>query len=163
MISIASELDEEIENIPPSHVIALRYKTINSGLFYIPWHKDNGDNDGLKTAPIVSISIGDSCEFLVCNEKPVINSSHPITSPVNLSHRIKINSGDVLVFGGKSREIFHSIHQVFENTAPPQLPLESERINLTCRHTPHLFGREDEFSKIPKNIGVNNQFYRLIE
>jgi len=70
------------------------------------------------------------------------------------------------LFGGASRFIYHGIYEMFPDTSPSFLPLTAGRINITCRYTPHLLGREMEFATVPadelkKRDPSNNPFYNL--
>jgi alkylated DNA repair protein alkB family protein 1 len=82
-------------------------------------------------APLLSISIGLDCVFLMGtedrNEKPIA---------------LKLSSGDLIVMYGKGRRAFHGVPRVFPGTAPTYLqnwdPLFSEyishtRININIR------------------------------
>ncbi|KAK1432497.1 hypothetical protein QVD17_09394 [Tagetes erecta] len=77
-------------------------------------------------SPVVSISIGDSTQFMY--------------GPNNDVHKLKdvlLESGDVLIFGGDSRLIFHRLHSILPNSAPEQLlqavGLRPGHLNLTLR------------------------------
>ncbi|KAI3727023.1 hypothetical protein L1987_66831 [Smallanthus sonchifolius] len=91
-------------------------------------HQDCDESyDSLRRGlPVVSISIGDTAEFLYGHSRDKYKSN-----------RVLLQSGDVLIFGGKSRLVFHGVKQVLPNTAP--LPLLQEtalrpgRLNLTLR------------------------------
>ncbi|KAI3785835.1 hypothetical protein L1987_44961 [Smallanthus sonchifolius] len=91
-------------------------------------HQDCDESyDSLRRGlPVVSISIGDTAEFLYGHSRDKYKSNS-----------VLLQSGDVLIFGGKSRLIFHGVKQVLPNTAP--LPLLQEtalrpgRLNLTLR------------------------------
>lgn len=79
-----------------------------------------------KGLPVVSISIGDSAEFLYGDERDV-----------NKAENVLLESGDVLIFGGESRHIFHGVKTIIPDTAPSAL-LETTRLlpgrlNLTFR------------------------------
>ncbi|KAK6118215.1 hypothetical protein DH2020_048001 [Rehmannia glutinosa] len=80
----------------------------------------------LKGLPVVSISIGDSAEFLYGDRRDVNEAEH-----------VLLESGDVLVFGGASRHIFHGVKNIIPNTAPHGLlkhtKLRPGRLNLTFR------------------------------
>lgn len=114
--------------------------------------------------PVVSFNIGDSCDFLVNRERPKVNVTHPLSNPANLAHRILFESGDVVIFGGPSRLIWHTIYKIHQNTAPQFLPFQNARLNFTFRYTPKLLGDEARFatqeaSKLPKD----NQFYKTTQ
>lgn len=76
--------------------------------------------------PVVSVSVGDSAEFLYGNQRNV-----------NKAEKVILESGDVLIFGGESRHIFHGVMSIVPNTAPPALleraKLQPGRLNLTFR------------------------------
>lgn len=79
-----------------------------------------------KGLPVVSFSIGDAAEFLYGDEKDV-----------DKAENIVLESGDVLIFGGKSRRVFHGVTAIKPNTAPKALleatNLRPGRLNLTFR------------------------------
>lgn len=159
------DLDSTQTWLEPTHLILLYYKIITPppANGYIPWHQDNGDNDGDAAYPVISFSIGDSCEFLVTDTKPRISSSEPKNSlPNNLVAKCKLDSGDVLSFGGASRSIWHSIQKIFPDTAPEFFPFESGRLNLTFRYTPELIKREDEYKTVrAEDLTKDNKFFRI--
>jgi alkylated DNA repair protein (DNA oxidative demethylase) len=48
---------------------------------------------------------------------------------------VELRSGDLLVFGGPSRRIFHGVPKVRNGTAPAGLGLPPGRLSLTLRET----------------------------
>ncbi|KAK2981801.1 hypothetical protein RJ640_010318 [Escallonia rubra] len=76
--------------------------------------------------PVVSISIGDSAEFLYGDKRDY-----------DKAEKVLLESGDVLIFGGKSRQIFHGVKSIIPNSAPPGLlrrvNIRPGRLNLTFR------------------------------
>lgn len=76
--------------------------------------------------PVVSFSIGDSAEFLYGDERDV-----------DKADKVLLESGDALLFGGKSRHVFHGVTSIIGKTAPETLlarsNLRSGRLNLTFR------------------------------
>ncbi|KAI3512215.1 hypothetical protein L1887_19503 [Cichorium endivia] len=79
-----------------------------------------------KGLPVVSFSIGDTAEFLYGNERDI-----------EKAELVKLESGDVLIFGGESRHIFHGVSSIVPDSAPRML-LEATnmfpgRLNLTFR------------------------------
>ena len=79
------------------------------------------DRDELEfDAPVISISLGDSCLFRLGGR----TRSEPTRS-------IRLSSGDVLVLGGASRLAFHGVDRIYPGTSG-LLP-EGGRINLTLR------------------------------
>jgi DNA oxidative demethylase len=116
--------------IPPA-LIAIwkavaRYPTLPEAClinFYGPpakmgLHQDRDEADF--DAPVISISLGDSCLFRVGGLK----RSEP-TRP------FRLNSGDVLVLGGRDRLAFHGVDRIYPGTS--RLLPEGGRINLTLR------------------------------
>ncbi|ESQ40034.1 hypothetical protein EUTSA_v10014289mg [Eutrema salsugineum] len=57
---------------------------------------------------------------------------------VEKAEQVKLESGDVLIFGGESRMIFHGVKSIIPNSPPKCLLNESKlrtgRLNLTFRH-----------------------------
>ncbi|KAJ9536056.1 hypothetical protein OSB04_un000782 [Centaurea solstitialis] len=76
--------------------------------------------------PVISISFGDSGVFLYGFDRNIDKASS-----------ILLESGDVLVFGGKSRLIYHGVKSIIPNSAPlallQQTMLRPGRLNLTFR------------------------------
>ncbi|KAK9280891.1 hypothetical protein L1049_003782 [Liquidambar formosana] len=91
-------------------------------------HQDRDESRGslMRGLPVVSFSIGDSAEFLFGDQKDA-----------DKLDKIVLESGDVLIFGGKSRHIFHGVSAIHLNTAPKALLEETNlrpgRLNLTFR------------------------------
>lgn len=85
-------------------------------------HQDK-DEDSL--APVVSLSIGDTCTFRFGNTE---TRSKPYRD-------IRLQSGDMFVFGGPSRLAYHGVPKIFPHTAPADCGLPHGRINLTLRMT----------------------------
>jgi alkylated DNA repair protein (DNA oxidative demethylase) len=48
---------------------------------------------------------------------------------------VELRSGDLLVFGGPSRRIYHGVPRVLEGTAPQGLGLPPGRVSITIRET----------------------------
>ncbi|MFE1439081.1 alpha-ketoglutarate-dependent dioxygenase AlkB family protein [Streptomyces sp. NPDC058739] len=80
------------------------------------------DADEKSDAPVVSLSLGDSCVFRFGNTG---SRSRPWTD-------VELRSGDLFVFGGPSRLAFHGVPRVLPGTAPAGLGLTG-RLNLTLR------------------------------
>ncbi|KAK1433818.1 hypothetical protein QVD17_10735 [Tagetes erecta] len=80
-------------------------------------------------SPVVSISIGDIAEFYYGDTREEDKLNH-----------VLLESGDVLIFGGKSRHIFHGVKRIWPGTRPIQLFQETHmipgRLNLTLRQAP---------------------------
>lgn len=87
------------------------------------------DRDEASSAPVVSLSLGDSCTFRFGTPE---NRGRPYTD-------VRLESGDLVVFGGPSRMAFHGVPRVFDGTAPAWcrevLGAEPGRVNITLRET----------------------------
>jgi alkylated DNA repair protein (DNA oxidative demethylase) len=81
-------------------------------------HQDRDESEF--NAPVISISLGDSCLFRLGGR----TRSEPTRS-------LRLSSGDVLVLGGASRLAFHGVDRIYSGTSG-LLP-EGGRINLTLR------------------------------
>ncbi|MQM25972.1 alpha-ketoglutarate-dependent dioxygenase AlkB family protein [Glycomyces albidus] len=82
------------------------------------------DKDELSKAPVISLSLGDTCVFRFGNTE---SRSRPYTD-------LELHSGDLFVFGGPSRLAFHGVPRILPGTAPAWLGLTG-RLNLTLRAT----------------------------
>ena len=76
-------------------------------------------------APVVTISLGDTCVFRMAG---VDRRTSPFTD-------VLLESGDLLVFGGPNRLIFHGVPKVLDGTAPAGLGLPPGRLSITVRET----------------------------
>lgn len=80
------------------------------------------DSDEKSDAPVVSLSLGDTCVFRFGNTE---TRTRPYTD-------VELRSGDLFVFGGPSRLAYHGVPKVQPGTAPPDLGLTG-RLNITLR------------------------------
>lgn len=83
------------------------------------------DGEEPSSAPVVTISLGDACVFRMAG---VDRRTGPFTD-------VRLESGDLLVFGGVNRRIFHGVPKVHPGTAPPGLALPPGRLSITVRQT----------------------------
>jgi alkylated DNA repair protein (DNA oxidative demethylase) len=83
------------------------------------------DKDERSDAPIVSLSLGDSCLFRFGNTR---DRKRPYTD-------IELRSGDLFVFGGETRLAYHGVPRIFPGTADPAIGLTDGRLNITLRET----------------------------
>jgi DNA oxidative demethylase len=83
------------------------------------------DGEEPSAAPVVTISLGDACTFRLAGLDRRVG---PFTD-------VEMRSGDLLVFGGPSRRIYHGVPKVFPGTAPGGLGLPPGRLSITVRHT----------------------------
>ncbi|MFI9170098.1 alpha-ketoglutarate-dependent dioxygenase AlkB family protein [Streptomyces lincolnensis] len=80
------------------------------------------DSDEKSDAPVVSLSLGDTCVFRFGNTE---TRTRPYTD-------VELRSGDLFVFGGPARLSYHGVPRVHAGTAPPELGLTG-RLNITLR------------------------------
>ena len=90
-------------------------------------HQDRDENDF--DAPVVSISLGDSCLFRVGGRK----RNEPTRS-------FRLGSGDVVVLGGAARLAFHGVDRIYPGIS--SLLPDGGRINLTLRRVTRSAARK---------------------
>jgi alkylated DNA repair protein (DNA oxidative demethylase) len=83
------------------------------------------DGEEPSDAPVVTISLGDTCTFRMAG---LDRRTGPFTD-------IELRSGDLLVFGGPNRRIYHGVPKVAVGTAPDGLDLPPGRLSITIRQT----------------------------
>lgn len=83
------------------------------------------DGEEPSDAPVVTISLGDACTFRLAGTD---RRTGPFTD-------VRLDSGDLLVFGGVNRRIFHGVPKTFTGTSPGGLDLPPGRVSLTVRQT----------------------------
>ena len=83
--------------------------------------KDESRESIARGAPVVSFSIGDAARFLFGG----LRRRDPV-------EKLRLESGDVFVFGGPARLRYHGVSRIEPGTAPAGLPFEG-RLNLTFR------------------------------
>jgi DNA oxidative demethylase len=95
--------------------------------FYAPDARLGLHQDGEEPsdAPVVTISIGDTCTFRLAG---VDRRTGPFVD-------LALRSGDLLVFGGPNRRIYHGVPKVFPGTAPDGVGLPPGRLSVTLRET----------------------------
>ncbi|MEU1342504.1 alpha-ketoglutarate-dependent dioxygenase AlkB [Streptomyces sp. NPDC005827] len=80
------------------------------------------DADERSPAPVVSLSLGDTSVFRFGNTE---SRGRPYTD-------VELRSGDLFVFGGESRLVYHGVPRVYPGTGPAGLGLTG-RLNVTLR------------------------------
>jgi alkylated DNA repair protein (DNA oxidative demethylase) len=81
------------------------------------------DHEERASAPVVSISLGDSAIFRFGNTE---TRGRPYTD-------IELHSGDLVVFGGPSRYAYHGVPKILPGTGPTEIGLTRGRLNVTLR------------------------------
>ncbi|MBT2506401.1 alpha-ketoglutarate-dependent dioxygenase AlkB [Streptomyces sp. ISL-98] len=85
-------------------------------------HQDKEERSG---APVVSLSLGDTCVFRFGNTE---GRGRPYTD-------VELASGDLFVFGGPSRFAYHGVPKVLPGTGDPAIGMAGGRLNITLRET----------------------------
>lgn len=85
----------------------------------------HADRDEKSLAPVVSLSLGDSCVFRFGNTG---NRGRPWTD-------VLLESGDLFVFGGPSRLAYHGVPKTLPGTGPGGIGLAAGRLNITLRES----------------------------
>lgn len=83
------------------------------------------DKDEESAAPVVSLSIGDTCVFRFGNTE---HRGRPWTD-------VELCSGDLFVFGGPSRFAYHGVPKVAPGSCLVDCGLRSGRLNITLRES----------------------------
>jgi DNA oxidative demethylase len=83
------------------------------------------DGEEPSPAPVVTISLGDTCVFRMAG---VDRRTSPFVD-------VELRSGDLLVFGGENRRIYHGVPKVLDGTGPATLGLPPGRLSITVRET----------------------------
>jgi alkylated DNA repair protein (DNA oxidative demethylase) len=83
------------------------------------------DKEERVSAPVVSLSIGDTCLFRFGNTG---NRNKPWTD-------VELVSGDLFVFGGPSRFAYHGVPTTYPGTADPDIGPATGRLNITLRES----------------------------
>jgi alkylated DNA repair protein (DNA oxidative demethylase) len=112
----------------PSHPDAVRYRPDAAIVnLYAPGARLGLHQDGEEPsdAPVVTLSLGDACVFRLAG---VDRRTGPFTD-------LTLASGDLLVFGGVNRRIYHGVPKVLDGTAPADLDLPPGRLSITLRQT----------------------------
>jgi alkylated DNA repair protein (DNA oxidative demethylase) len=98
----------------------------------------HADRDEQSPAPVVSLSLGDTCVFRFGT---VAGRGRPWTD-------VLLESGDLFVFGGPARLAFHGVPRVLAGTADPGAGIEGGRVNITVRQS----GLDDPGSTRPASL-----------
>ncbi|MGI8331794.1 alpha-ketoglutarate-dependent dioxygenase AlkB family protein [Actinomadura scrupuli] len=83
------------------------------------------DRDERSRAPVVSLSLGDTCVFRFGNTR---DRNRPWTD-------VELESGDLFVFGGPARLAFHGVPRILPGTGDPALGMSGGRLNITLRES----------------------------
>ncbi|MED6204736.1 hypothetical protein PIB30_011709 [Stylosanthes scabra] len=125
IVSEAMALANKLPPITPDICIVNFYS--RNGRLGLHQDKDESEESLRQGLPVVSFSVGDSADFLYGD-----------TRDVDKAKKLVLESGDVLIFGGNSRNAFHGVSAIHPMTAPATLLQQTNllrpgRLNLTFR------------------------------
>ena len=110
-----------------THILTLWYPNTSG----IGWHVDGyGGNDGDQGAPVYSLTLGNSCLF----DYKLVGTKAKIS--------VRLDSGDLIVFGGPQRLMYHAVSKVFMGSFD-KLDGFNARINITARTCSDLSVEDD--------------------
>lgn len=124
LMECAQKFKTEVEAVDKSliykdvtHMLTLLYPTTKG----MGWHTDGyGGNDGDEGAPVYSFTLGNSCVF-----------EYKLVGTKDIKE-VTLNSGDIIVFGGPQRLMWHRVKNVIKGSFN-KLENFDARINLTLR------------------------------
>jgi alkylated DNA repair protein (DNA oxidative demethylase) len=85
----------------------------------------HADRDEQSLAPVVSLSLGDTCVFRFGHPR---DRGRPWAD-------VSLESGDLFVFGGPSRLAYHGVPKTLPGSGDPDIGLASGRLNITLRES----------------------------
>ncbi|KAJ4978331.1 hypothetical protein NE237_009111 [Protea cynaroides] len=118
-----SDVEKVLPQMSPDICIVNLYT--ESGKLGLHQDQDESPESLRRELPVVSFSIGDSAEFLYGKNRKI-----------KMANKVVLESGDVLIFGGDSRLIYHGVSRIIPKSAPSSLVKETNlrgRLNLTFR------------------------------
>lgn len=110
------------EGKPPTVGVANFFET--SGTMQM--HQDTQESSQAIDAgyAVMGICLGEACELSYSTEAPAAGRK---------PKAVRLESGDVYLFGGDSRLMYHGVTKVIPRSAPPSLRLLPGRLSLTLR------------------------------
>jgi alkylated DNA repair dioxygenase AlkB len=122
----ASRIDPTLTPVYPDLCIANYYT--ESGRMGMHQDKDESRTSIQQGLPVVSISFGDSGDFAFSSSPP-----SAALDTASTAQTVRLDSGDILVFGGRSRLMWHGLQKVHAQSGPRELFMRRGRLNLTFR------------------------------
>ncbi|XP_058729238.1 uncharacterized protein LOC131601445 [Vicia villosa] len=117
-------VEDILPSMTPDICIVNFYST--TGRLGLHQDRDESVESLQKGLPVVSFSIGDSAEFLYGDQRDAEKAEN-----------VLLESGDVLIFGGDSRHVYHGVSSIIPNSTPEELVQDTGlcpgRLNLTFR------------------------------
>uniref|UniRef100_K3X2W0 Fe2OG dioxygenase domain-containing protein n=1 Tax=Globisporangium ultimum (strain ATCC 200006 / CBS 805.95 / DAOM BR144) TaxID=431595 RepID=K3X2W0_GLOUD len=112
----------ECKGMKPDICVVNYYKKAGRNGMHID--KDESEEAMAMGSPVISFSIGSAAEFAFIDHYPEGQEAVPV---------VRLETGDVLVFGGPSRKVVHALTRVYPNTQPEWLRMRPGRLNFTFR------------------------------
>ncbi|KAF1315805.1 Alpha-ketoglutarate-dependent dioxygenase alkb, partial [Globisporangium splendens] len=112
----------ECKGMNPDICVVNYYKKAGRNGMHID--KDESEEAMAMGSPVISFSIGSAAEFAFIDHYPEGQEAVPV---------VRLETGDVLVFGGPSRKVVHALTRVYPNTQPEWLRMRPGRLNFTFR------------------------------
>ena len=127
----ASEACPSIPSLSPGVALVNFYG--HAGRLGMHQDKSEGRDSLARGAPVVSLSIGDSCDFAYSESRP--DGADAVEARLGSARQksVRLDSGDVLLFGGPARMLFHGVTKIHANHRPKELRMLPGRLNLTFR------------------------------
>eukprot|EP01043_Picozoa_sp_COSAG02_P003575 COSAG02_NODE_88_length_38629_cov_457.967999_12_plen_374_part_00 len=159
VVTAACRADSSMPRMSPTHLL-LNYYGKGCG---ITTHIDSAENDGEGDRPVVSISLGNTCNFELKHKRHAWKDGYTCDTPPGPCHRVPLSSSDALLFGGTCRMLQHTIvgrtfhdgtfiRAITPKTAPANLDLGEEllpghgvRVSFTFRESHDLIGSEHKY------------------
>jgi len=138
LVFAAQSASPVMPTMTPSHVMLVHYAHGTRVQPKIFWHKDDAPNDGRNDRPVVSVSLGESCDFRLCHGWSF--RRHRELEASGKMHTLRLESGDAVLFGGPARYMHHTVQCVHAGTCPAHLLpiLGHSRLNVTFRDAPDV-------------------------
>jgi alkylated DNA repair dioxygenase AlkB len=155
VVALARRADPSMPTMTPTHLLLNLYRKGRG----IPTHADDAPNDGSGDHPVVSISLGNTCHFMLKHRHDRWKHGFQPTGPC---HSVQLAHADAILFGGSCRMIQHAIEGRRiagrglvpcwrRGSGPPDCAVlrhlelragDGVRINFTFRDAPEVIGHE---------------------
>ena len=133
LVGAARRADAAMPPMAPTHLLLVHYSRGQHVRPAIAWHKDDAPNDGKNDHPVVAVSLGESADFQLCAGWS--RARQAALDAAGALHRVRLESGDAILFGGPLRYAHHAVSRVHvDSCARHLLPLlGGARLSLTFR------------------------------
>eukprot|EP00850_Spirogloea_muscicola_P002278 SM000008S22367 [mRNA] locus=s8:1207457:1209665:- [translate_table: standard] len=156
LVELAQSLAKEAHSLTPvtmgstydPDICLVNYYPVHAAELGVIGLGGHQDLDDTQAKPVVSVSIGDSMTFFFRRLPPLSRRKSGVMVKVtreaqsdsvdgdaahNPEREILLQSGDVVVFGGESRLMYHGTRGVRPSTRPAGLRMAPGRLNFTFR------------------------------